>query len=132
MAIDRTKGEWACNEDFSDLNMPSHQGAADPEVFRAGTLVFVTHTISAAMTEEWIRRIRESGAGFKIDWHYSGGRARVLVLGDMAAARQAIYSQRPVHDRMMYQTLTSGNHPMDENRALHFCDAYWESFLAQG
>lgn len=43
----------------------------------------------AAGFEAWIVKIREVSGG-RIDWHYSGGRAQVLYLGDVAPIFAAI------------------------------------------
>lgn len=87
-------------EDFSHLSGTSDQGECDEDVMKHGFRVFMTHTLSAAMIEEWVKRVRAAGTGYNIDWHYIGGRASVLATGDIESCRAAIRSTRHVHDAM--------------------------------
>lgn len=41
----------------------------------------------ACAIEEWVNRLAEA-SGQRVDWHYSGGRANVLCVGDVALARK--------------------------------------------
>ena len=59
-------------------------GKCDDEVFRNGVGLCVLDAGSAA-AEEWVRKVAKA-SGQRVDWHYSGGRANVLVIGDHAAA----------------------------------------------
>lgn len=72
----------------------------DAEVFRHGAPLLAADTWTNALVpdgpepratgfEEWVRRIR-SASGQRVDWHYSGGRAQVLFLGDREAIVRAI------------------------------------------
>lgn len=78
----------------------------DPEVYENGTSVFVTHTIRAVDIEVWVQKIAKD-SGQKVDWHYSGGRAQILALGDLVKVRAAIQSNRPTHDTLMRQEIQS-------------------------
>lgn len=76
----------------------------DREIFESGTPLLWADTWTRATWtdsnmdpeppratgfEEWVVRIREA-SGARIDWHYSGGRAQVLYLGDLAPILAAI------------------------------------------
>jgi hypothetical protein len=78
----------------------------DPEIYKNGVEVFVTHTIRAADIEIWVQKIAQD-SGQKVDWHYSSGRAQILALGDIAKVREAIISNRPTHDALMRQEIQS-------------------------
>ena len=54
----------------------------DKDIYDNGTQVFLTHTISGKDIEKWVQKIAEE-SGEKVDWHYFGGRAVVLALGDL-------------------------------------------------
>lgn len=47
--------------------------------------------------EAWVRKIGKR-SGQRVDWHYSGGRGNVLVLGDHAAALRAA---RDLEDKLV-------------------------------
>ncbi len=59
----------------------------NPEIFKKGEGVCVVDGSSNAV-ECWVKKIARK-ANAQIDWHYSGGRANVLHLGD-AASRQRV------------------------------------------
>jgi len=64
----------------------------DAEVFKNGQSVAA---LDACMhrAEEWVQAVaRESGQ--RVDWHYSGGIANVLCLGDHARAARAVEKLR--------------------------------------
>lgn len=63
----------------------------DSEVFAKGAPLLLADTGAvggAAMFEKWVQRVAEV-SGQRVDWHYSGGVAQVLVLGDHAKATEA-------------------------------------------
>lgn len=59
----------------------------DPQIFKKGEGVCVLDGSSNAV-ERWVKKVAKK-ANAKVDWHYSGGRANVLHLGD-AASRQRV------------------------------------------
>jgi hypothetical protein len=59
----------------------------DPEIFKKGDGVCVVDGSSNAV-ERWVQKVAKK-ANAKVDWHYSGGRANVLHLGD-AESRQRV------------------------------------------
>ncbi len=52
----------------------------DPEIFKKGKGVCVIDGSSNAV-ERWVKAVADK-ANARVDWHYSGGRANVLHLGD--------------------------------------------------
>jgi hypothetical protein len=73
--------------------------ACDREVFDKGEQVFLTDSIPSNAMERWVKAVAVL-SGQRVDWHFGGGRARVLALGDLAAARTAIADLLPLHDRL--------------------------------
>jgi hypothetical protein len=57
--------------------------ACDPEIFQNGEPV-VLLTGSSNAIETWVRAVA-AAAEARVDWHYSGGVAQVLHLGDPAS-----------------------------------------------
>lgn len=60
----------------------------DPKIFQKGTTVCVLDAPSNA-AERWVKAVAKK-AKAKVDWHYSGGRANVLHLGD-AKSRKRVF-----------------------------------------
>lgn len=71
--------------------------SCDKEVYNNGSLIFVTHTMSSARVEEWVQAVAKE-SGQKVDWHYVGGRAQILFLGDQEKVAAALIKLRPMHD----------------------------------
>lgn len=61
----------------------------DPDIFKNGEGVCVLDGSSNAI-ERWVKSVAKK-ADAKVDWHYSGGRANVLHLGD-DASRQRVFN----------------------------------------
>ncbi len=70
-----------------------------PDVYANGTLVLMTHTIGSEAMEGWVRQVAEC-SGQRVDWHFAGGRACVLALGDLPRVHAAIQELMPEHDRL--------------------------------
>ena len=78
--------------------MPSKVDTSEcnPEVYECGKVALV---IDACMfrAEEWVQKVTQE-SGQRVDWHYSGGRAVVLYLGDqkkvLAAAEKLAWDLR--------------------------------------
>ncbi|PIT87991.1 MAG: hypothetical protein COU29_04250 [Candidatus Magasanikbacteria bacterium CG10_big_fil_rev_8_21_14_0_10_36_32] len=60
----------------------------DPEIFKNGTGLCVVDGSSNAV-ECWVQSVAKK-ANTKVDWHYSGGRANVLHLGDADSYQRAL------------------------------------------
>ena len=71
----------------------------DSEVFEKGESVFVTHTIPSNAMDGWVKKVAEL-SGQRVDWHFFGGRANVLALGDIDKVKAAIQKLMPEHDRL--------------------------------
>jgi len=52
-------------------------------VFDKGKTVIVVATRGACAFERWVKEVQDL-SGQQVDWHYFGGRAFVLYLGDFA------------------------------------------------
>lgn len=73
----------------------------ETDVFENGTTLLVANTWTRADAredlpapratglEEWVVRIR-AASGQRVDWHYAGGRACVLFIGDRDAVLRAV------------------------------------------
>lgn len=60
----------------------------DPEIFKNGTGLCVVDGGTEAV-ERWVQMVAKK-ANAKVDWHYSGGRANVLHLGDAESYQRAL------------------------------------------
>jgi len=60
----------------------------DPKIFKKGKGVCVVDGSSNAV-ERWVRAVAKE-ANAKVDWHYSGGRANVLHLGDKVSRQRVL------------------------------------------
>ncbi|TSC83255.1 MAG: hypothetical protein G01um101419_85 [Parcubacteria group bacterium Gr01-1014_19] len=58
----------------------------DDEIFRKGTSVAVLSGSSNAI-ERWVQAVAKK-SNARVDWHYSGGRANVLHLGDKKSRKR--------------------------------------------
>jgi hypothetical protein len=65
----------------------------DPEVFKTGKSIIVLSGWTRDI-EPWVQSIA-AASGQPVDWHFSGGRANVLYLGDRAKVEQAIRDNPP-------------------------------------
>lgn len=74
----------------------------DDEVFKRGVPLLLADTFrcGAAGFELWVQRVAQE-SGQRVDWHYSGGVAHVLVLGDHALAKAAAGRLLPCPARIM-------------------------------
>lgn len=69
------------------------------DIYKNGTLVFVSHTIGSAQMERWVKKVAEKSEQ-QVDWHFAGGRACVLALGDLQRVRDTILEMLPEHDAL--------------------------------
>lgn len=67
------------------------------EVFNKGEVVFMTHSIPSNAMEGWVRKVAKL-SGQRVDWHFFGGRARILALGDIEVVKAAIIELLGEHD----------------------------------
>jgi hypothetical protein len=73
----------------------------DHYVFRYGKSLYAIDSwdCGAGGIEQWVKALAEA-SGQKVDWHYSGGRAHVLYVGDRAAILKAA-EQLPCPGRIL-------------------------------
>ena len=62
------------------------------EIFEKGESICVLDT-KPDIAEEWVKDVAKR-SGTKIDWHYFGGRANILMLGDEYDKRRALREVR--------------------------------------
>lgn len=75
----------------------------DPRVFKEGRSIAVCDCASEPM-ERWVKMVRKRSKQ-KVDWHYSGGRANVLFLGDRQKVLAAILGLQSVLEGELRGTL---------------------------
>jgi hypothetical protein len=82
----------------------------EPEIFKKGQSVFVTDSISSNRMESWVKEVAKH-SGQRVDWHFFGGRANVLALGDLDAVKSSIQHLMPMHDRLRQESLARYDSP---------------------
>jgi len=79
---------------MTNANLPPPP--CDHEIFTSGVgLCVIDARMHAA--EKWVQSVAAL-SGQRVDWHYSGGRANVLVLGDHGKALDAVKELAPTLD----------------------------------
>jgi hypothetical protein len=78
------RGTYPSEQTMSNLPPP-----CDPEIFKSGKSLCVLDAGSHA-AEAWVQKVAAK-SGQRVDWHYSGGRANVLMLGDHSKAVAAVH-----------------------------------------
>lgn len=68
------------------------------DVYNNGECVFITHSIQSASIERWVNKVAKR-SGQLVDWHFAGGRAIVLALGDIDMVKASIRKLIGDHDR---------------------------------
>lgn len=76
----------------------------ESDIFKNGECVFVTSTIPSNAMEGWVKHVAEI-SGQRVDWHFVGGRARVLALGDIEKVKLTIEALMTEHDRLYQKAL---------------------------
>lgn len=69
------------------------------DIYKNGVQVAVLHGASARLIERFVREVAEYSEQ-PVDWHYVGGRARVLTTGDCERVRLAI-TALSIHCKVM-------------------------------
>lgn len=95
----------------------------DFDVYTNGTTVFLTHTIRAKEIEIWVQKIALD-SGQKVDWHYVGGRAFVLSLGNLNKVKATILANRKMHDDF-YKKAVSKLRIFNEQEISRTIDGIW-------
>lgn len=74
------------------------------DIFRNGKNLCVVDGASNAV-EQWVKAIAKN-ANTRVDWHYSGGQANVLHLGDDASRQRALEAVKELAPQLDGQILT--------------------------
>jgi hypothetical protein len=91
----------------------------DAEVFQKGQPLLMATTGEVGgnkLFESWVQKVAKA-SGQRVDWHYSGGIAQVLVLGDWQKARDAavdLESELP-EDQQIMRWFDSGDSGLYRN-----------------
>lgn len=78
----------------------------NPEIFEKGEGVCVADGSSNAV-ERWVQAVARK-AEAQVDWHYSGGRANVLHLGNAESRRRVLNAISELEDRLDGTILSIG------------------------
>lgn len=78
----------------------------DPEIFQKGEGVCVVDGSSNAV-ERWVQAVARK-ASARVDWHYSGGRANVLHLGDAASLQRVFNAIHELKSELKGRILSVG------------------------
>jgi hypothetical protein len=84
----------------------------DEKIFQHGECVFMTHSIRSNAMEHFVKQIAER-SGQRVDWHFAGGRAVVLALGDTARVRDTIEQMMPEHDALQQSEIIESRKETD-------------------
>jgi hypothetical protein len=82
----------------------------NPEIYKNGTPVFMTHSIPSNAMEGWVKKVAAK-CGLPVDWHFVGGRAVILTTGDTKVVRKAIESLFHEHDELYKKATKGDTHP---------------------
>jgi len=89
----------------ADLNVPT---PCDREIFKDG-LGICALDAGRWQAEEWVRKVAQK-SGQRVDWHYSGGRANVLYIGDYDRVLAAVNALRGELDGSILAIYERGAH----------------------
>ncbi len=78
----------------------------NPEIFKSGTGLCVVDGSSNAV-ERWVQAVAKKSHA-KVDWHYSGGRANVLHLGDADSFQRALNAAHELKGKLNGSILSIG------------------------
>lgn len=78
----------------------------DPDIFKKGKGICVIDGSSNAV-ENWVKKIAQE-ANAKVDWHYSGGRANVLHLGNKTSRQRVLVAIDKFKDQLNGTILSVG------------------------
>jgi len=76
----------------------------DPKIFSEGQSVFLTDSIPSNAMERWVQKVAHLSEQ-PVDWHFVGGRANVLAMGDIERVKTAIQHLMPEHDQLRNNAL---------------------------
>lgn len=87
--------------------------SCNPEIFRKGTGVCIVDGSSDAV-ERWVKKVAKK-AKAQVDWHYSGGRANVLHLGDDESRQRVLNAISELKDELKGTILSVGGPALYRN-----------------
>ncbi len=82
---------------------------ANGDICVNGELMMVTSSIGSNAIERWVKKVAKR-SGQPVDWHWNGGRAHILALGDLERVKSAMAALMPEHDRL-YAVVMKGYFP---------------------
>ena len=85
----------------------------DPEIFKNGNGVCVIDGSSNAV-ERWVQTVAKK-ADARVDWHYSGGRANVLHLGDDESRQRVLDAINELEGELEGRILSVGGPALYRN-----------------
>jgi hypothetical protein len=87
---------------------PDVPARCDREIFKDG-LGICALDAGRWQAEEWVRKVAQK-SGQRVDWHYSGGRANVLYIGDYDRVLAAVKELRGELDGDILRIFGRGEH----------------------
>ena len=85
----------------------------NPDIFTNGTGLCIVAGSSNAI-EQWVQAIARK-AGAQVDWHFCGGRANVLHLGDDASLQRALEAVKEMESQLDGQIMSIGGPALFRN-----------------
>lgn len=92
------------------------------KIFKKGRHIFTTHSIPSNAMEKWVQNVAQE-ANVPVDWHFAGGRACVLALGnkeEIQRAKDAVKKLMPEHDRLQREESKKGGIKPEQNQKIEF------------
>lgn len=78
----------------------------DPEIFKKGQGVCIVDGSSNAV-ETWVKLVAEE-ADARMDWHYCGGRANILHLGDAESRQRVLTAIQKLESQLKGRIMSVG------------------------
>lgn len=105
----RFKKRWLAAGALQDCSRGfSTDGPTPPntssDIYENGELMMVTSSIGSNALERWVKKVAKL-SGQPVDWHWHGGRAQILALGDLEQVKSAMAALMPEHDRLYADAL---------------------------
>lgn len=93
----------------------------DPEIYKHGKTVFVSHSIPSEKFDKWVKAVAEK-SGERVDWHCCGGRDVVKTLGKKKKVRAAIVALFAEHERLYEEAWPDYYEPEHGSGACFYID----------
>ena len=82
-----------------DTKEPAQPAPCATDIYEKGECVMITHSIRSFNLEPWVQKVAAL-SGQPVDWHFSGGRAVILALGDLKKVHAAIQELLLEHNEL--------------------------------